>query len=208
MSDLRLILASASPYRASILKNLGLAFDQIPADIDETPAKKEAPRELALRLGLEKARKVSNGLSNDTLLDDTRGATSWIVIGSDQVCHHKGKSYGKPGDRSSAISTLSLFSGDWVTYSSSLALIRSDGKTISLVEDYECQFRDLSLPEIEAYVDLDNPWDCAGSIRIEKAAPLLMQATRGRDINTLIGLPVMALNESLQVLGHNILNFK
>lgn len=198
MSESQLILASASPYRAQILKSLGLSFEQVPADIDETPIPGEAPAQLAHRLGLEKARKVASELPRDS---------AWIVIGSDQVCHHEGLSYGKPGNRETAVGHLSRFSGDWVTYSSSLALIRNDGETITLVEDYECRFRELTRSEIEAYVDLDEPWDCAGSIRIEKAAALLMESTRGRDINTLIGLPVMALNESLGRLGHAILDF-
>ncbi len=198
MSEFRIILASGSPYRASILKSLGMTFDRVAADIDETPIENEEPRKLAQRLGLEKARKVADSIN----MKDP-----WLVIGSDQVCHHLGTVYGKPGNREKAVRQLAAFSGNKVIFSSSLAIICSDGRKISLVEDYECQFRELDLSEIERYVDLDQPFDCAGAIRIEKAAALLMSDTCGRDINTLLGLPVMALRESLAILGCNIFDF-
>lgn len=195
MTDTSLILASASPYRAAILKDLGLSFSQVPADIDESPLKDEPPTALAERLGLEKARKVASTLDP---------AESWLVIGSDQVCHHNGQVYGKPGDRTHAMEHLSTFSGNSVTFSTSLALVTADGRELSLVEDYECRFRNLTRAEIEQYLDLDEPWDCAGAIRIEKSAALLMESTRGRDVNALVGIPVMALREALAELGHDI----
>lgn len=198
MYEFSLVLASGSPYRAAILRDLGLDFTQVPANIDESPLKSEEPRQLAERLGREKALAVVETL-------DPNG--KWVVIGSDQVCHHRGIAYGKPGNRKTAIAHLTTFSGDWVTYSSSLVLISSDGQTCSRVEDYECCFRTLYAKDIENYVDRDQPWDCAGAIRIEKSAALLMTTTRGRDINTLMGLPVMALRDALADIGHDIISF-
>jgi len=198
MTDMSLILASSSPYRAAILKDLGLSFSRVAANIDESPLPGEGPRALAARLGLEKARKVASQLDP---------GESWVVIGSDQVCHHQGQVYGKPGNRARAIDHLTAFSGDWVTFSTSLALVTADNRETSLVEDYECRFRDLTRAEIERYVDLDEPWDCAGAIRIEKSAPLLMESTLGRDINVLVGIPVMALREGLAELDYDIFDF-
>ncbi len=198
MYEFSLILASGSPYRAAILRDLGLDFNQVPADIDESPLEAEDPRQLAQRLGREKALAVAETLNPKE---------KWVVIGSDQVCHHRGIAYGKPGNRETAIAHLTTFSGDWVTYSSSLDLVSSDGQTLSLVEDFECCFRALSAQDIEDYVDRDQPWDCAGAIRIEKGAALLMTTTLGRDINTLMGLPVMALRDALAEIGHDINNF-
>ncbi|MBL6690696.1 MAG: septum formation protein Maf [Pseudomonadales bacterium] len=198
MTETSLILASASPYRATILNDLGLSFSQVPADIDESPLEDEQPMALAARLGLEKARKVASTLDP---------AGSWLVIGSDQVCHHNGQVCGKPGDRTHAIEHLSTFSGDWVTFSTSLALVACDGREFSLVEDYKCRFRDLTRTEIEQYLDLDEPWDCAGAIRIEKSAALLMESTQGRDVNALVGIPVMALREALAEFDLDIFDF-
>ena len=203
MSGTDLILASASPYRADILRSLGLAFTQTAVNVDETPRSTEDPRALAERLGLAKAQAVA-------ALQPSKQSSNgkpWLVIGSDQVCHHRGDLYGKPGNRETAIRQLRAFNGDRVTFSSSLALIASDGRQLSRVEDYECRFRQLSDQEIADYIDLDQPWDCAGAIRIEQGAALLMETTLGRDIHTLQGLPTMALREMMAELGYSIFDF-
>ena len=199
MSDTNLILASGSASRADILQGLGLSFTQTAADVDETAKATENPRELAERLGLAKAQAVAALQPSD--------GKPWLVIGSDQVCHHLGNRYGKPGNRETAIRQLGSFSGEWVTFSSSLALVASDGRQLSLVEDYKCRFRELSHREIADYIDLDKPWDCAGAIRMEKGAALLMDTTLGRDINTLLGFPVMAMRELMAELGYSIYDF-
>jgi septum formation protein len=194
-----LILGSTSPYRKQLLANLGVTFTQMQPDTDENPNPGEDPGSMALRLGVSKAQSVADRLQNEA---------HWICIGSDQVCHLDGALYGKPGTSEQAALQLTAFSGRWVTFSTSLALIASDGQTFNAVEDYECHFRILSSDEIDTYIQLDQPLDCAGSIKVEQAGVSLLQDTRGRDINSLYGLPLMLLSEALRSFDHSVLDFR
>ena len=194
----RLILGSTSPYRKKLLASLGVTFTQMPPDTDERPNPGENAGSLALRLGASKAQSVADQLQNES---------NWICIGSDQVCHIEHRFYGKPGTAEQAALQLSAFSGRWVTFSTSLALIASDGQTFSAVEDYECRFRTLSSHEIDTYIKLDQPLDCAGSIKVEQAGVSLLCDTRGRDINSLYGLPLMLLSEALGSFSYSIFDF-
>jgi len=194
----RLILGSTSSYRKKLLESLGVTFAQMPPDTDERPYAQENPRSLALRLGVSKAQSIADQLQNEA---------NWISIGSDQVCHFGNKFYGKPGTAEQAALQLTAFSGCWVTFSTSLALIASNGQTFSAVEDYECRFRTLSSKEINTYIKLDQPLDCAGSIKVEQAGVSLLCDTRGRDVNALYGLPLMLLTEALHSFSYNIFDF-
>ena len=193
-----LILGSNSPYRKKLLANLGVTFTQIQPNTDETPNEEEDPRSLSLRLGVSKAQSVANQLNKEA---------RWICIGSDQVCHLGRTLYGKPGTAEQAAIQLTTFSGCWVTFSTSLALITSDGQTFSAVEDYECRFRTLSRNEIDNYIQLDRPLDCTGSIKAEQAGVSLLCDARGRDINSLYGLPLMLLSEALESFSYSIYDF-
>ncbi|MGV0036342.1 MAG: Maf family protein [Candidatus Azotimanducaceae bacterium WSBS_2022_MAG_OTU7] len=195
----RLILASTSPYRKQLLANLGVTFTQIAPATDESPHEGESPDLLARRLGISKARSVADQLQNEA---------NWICIGSDQVCHLDGTLYGKPGMPEQAALQLAAFSGCWVTFSTSLALLTSDGQQFTAVEDYECRFRTLSADEIDTYVQFDQPLDCAGSIKVEQAGVSLLQDARGRDINSLYGLPLMLLSEALRSFSYSVFDFK
>ena len=93
------------------------------------------------------------------------------------------------------------------SFCTSLALITSDGRAFSAVEDYECRFRTLSGNEIKSYIQLDQPLDCAGSIKVEQAGVSLLCDTRGRDINSLYGLPIMMLSEALKSFSYSIYDF-
>ena len=195
----RLILGSTSPYRKQLLANLGVTFTQRRPDTDESPNQGEAPSSAALRLGASKAQSVADQLQNEA---------HWICIGSDQVCHLEGTLYGKPGTAEQAALQLASFSDRWVTFSTSLALIASDGQTFSAVEDYECCFKTLSSNEIDTYIQLDQPLDCAGSIKVERAGVSLLRDTRGRDINSLYGLPLMLLSEALHSFSYSVFDFR
>ena len=194
----RLVLGSTSTYREKLLASLGVTFTQMQPDTDERPNQGEDPRSLALRLGISKAQSIANQLQNEA---------HWICIGSDQVCHLGRTLYGKPGTVEQATVQLTAFSSCWVTFSTSLALITSDGQTFSAVEDYKCRFRTLSSTEIDTYIQLDQPLDCAGSIKIEQAGVSLLCDARGRDVNSLYGLPLMLLCESLKSFSYSIFDF-
>jgi MAF protein len=132
---------------------------------------------------------------------------NYLVIGSDQVCHLDNQAYSKPGNNETAIRHLQAFSGRWVTFSTSLVLLNSSGERKDHVEDFRILFRRLTLAEIEYYVALDQPLDCAGAIKVEKAGVSLLSDTRGRDINSLYGLPLIALCDGFAELGYSIKDF-
>lgn len=195
----RLILGSTSAYRKALLDQLGIKFYQQAPTTDETPKKSETASHLATRLAAEKARSVG---------DQQPAGDGWIVIASDQVCHLDGQIFGKPGSFDLAVRQLQQFSGHWVTFSTALTLLSSEGRQSEGIEDYEILFKPLSHRQIESYLHRDQPWDCAGSIKVEKAGITLLNSTEGRDINTLYGLPLMLLTERMTLLGYEILDFK
>ena len=96
---------------------------------------------------------------------------------------------------------LRLCSDQWVTFTSAFCLA-SAGKILLVEhEDYAVQFRALTDAEIARYLTLEQPYDCAGSIKAEGLGIALMASTRGQDINTLYGLPLMRLAQRLRERG-------
>ncbi|MCS4503320.1 Maf family nucleotide pyrophosphatase [Arhodomonas aquaeolei] len=186
----RLVLGSGSPYRAALLEHLGLSFEQRSPEIDEGRHGDESPSALVVRLAAEKARAAGAGL------DDA------LVIGCDQLACLDGHVLGKPGDRAGAIAQLRAGSGRRVGFLVGLALLDTrTGALAERLETVDVVFRNLSAAEIERYVDRDRPWDCAGAFRAEGLGIALFEAIEGRDPNTLVGLPLIALAELLREAG-------
>ncbi len=196
MTTPELILASSSPYRKALLENLGLKPDAVSPGVSEEHLAEELPAARAARLGLAKARAVSGRLTGPG-----------VVVGSDQVCHLDLEIYGKPGNHERAMAQLSDFSGKWVTFSTSIAMINDEGREVVDTEDYAVLFRELDESAIEQYLRLDQPYDCAGSIKAESLGISLIQDTRGRDINVLYGLPIMRFIELLPELQLDLFRF-
>nr|WP_086940776.1 nucleoside triphosphate pyrophosphatase [Thaumasiovibrio occultus] len=187
-----LVLASSSPFRRALLEKLGLPFEAFSPDIDESPQAGEQPQQLVERLSIEKAQAC-----------ETRFGDHWI-IGSDQICVIDGKIVGKPHTRDNAIAQLSAASGQSITFYTGLALYSSGTKEcFSLVEPFVVHFRELTDAEIANYVDKEQPLFCAGSFKSEGLGICLFDRLEGRDPNTLIGLPLIALNELLRKAGLN-----
>ncbi|GKX58171.1 Maf family protein [Leminorella grimontii] len=193
-----LILASTSPYRQSLLSKLALPFTALAPDVDETPLPGESADELVVRLSKLKAQAVA--LKHPQSL----------VIGSDQVCVLNGQIAGKPLTRENAVAQLTLASGNAVTFYTGLCLYIPQTKTYRTVcEPFIVHFRTLSKDEIEAYVDKEQPLYCAGSFKSEGLGITLFERLEGRDPNTLVGLPLIALNRLLLEAGVNpLLNNK
>lgn len=189
---MQLILASGSPYRKALLARTGLPFLVAPADIDESRGPGEDIDAYVARLSLAKARKVA---------EVHRTA---LVIGSDQACVLDGEILGKPGHADAAFQQLRRCAGRRLAFRTGLALVGVEkGIEQVHVEAFEVLFRSLSDAEIRHYLALDAPFDCAGSFKIEGAGILLFEETRGRDFNSLIGLPLIALADMLIRAGLN-----
>lgn len=186
----KLVLGSSSVYRRQLLARLGLAFTVDSPAIDETPRTDEKPRALALRLARSKARRVA---------ERHPGA---IVIGSDQVADLNGKPLGKPGDFDRAKAQLRHMSGQTVSFYTALAVIRrATGFEKSVMARAKVTFRTLTDGEIERYLRIEEPYDCAGSAKSEGLGIALLEAIESDDPTTLIGLPLIRTAHLLRAAG-------
>lgn len=185
-----LVLASSSPYRSALLGRLGLPFETAVPRVDETPGRGESPQALVLRLAEAKARAVA---------PDHPQA---LIIGSDQVACIDGDILGKPGDRPRAIAQLERASGRCVVFQTGLCLLNAvTGHAQALVEPFRVHFRTLTRQRIEAYLDRERPYDCAGSFKSEGLGIALFQRLEGEDPSALVGLPLIRLLTLLESEG-------
>ena len=186
----RLILGSTSRYRRELLTRLRLPFEVEAPGVDETPRPGEAPAALARRLALEKARAVAARHPQD------------VVIGSDQVADLAGEPLGKPGDHARAVAQLQRMSGQRVVFQTALAVVRRDtGFEAVDLAAVSVTFRTLSDTEIETYLRLDEPYDCAGSARSESLGVALLSAIDSDDPTALVGLPLIRTCALLRAAG-------
>ncbi|MCL2914738.1 Maf-like protein [Shewanella corallii] len=185
----KIILASTSSFRKALLEKLHLPFITASPETDETPLDNETAESLVLRLAKAKALAVADNQSG-------------IIIGSDQVAVVDGKIIGKPLSRDKAIEQLKSQSGKTITFYTGLAVFDTASQQMQAeVEPFHVTFRKLTQAEIEAYVDAEEPWYCAGSFKSEGLGITLFDKLQGRDPNTLIGLPLILLCEHLRKLG-------
>jgi septum formation protein len=185
-----LILASTSRYRRELLTRLRLPFESIAPRVDETPRAGEAPAELALRLALAKAREVSHD------------HPTAVVIGSDQVADLDGESIGKPGSHERAVQQLTRMSGRSVVFQTAVAVVRRDtGYERASLASVRVHFRALEAAEIERYLRLEQPYDCAGSAKCETLGIALLAAIDSDDPTALVGLPLILTCDLLRAAG-------
>ncbi len=197
MTCRQLVLASTSPFRRELLSRLGIPFETINPQTDESPLPNEMPEATALRLSEAKARAVAQ-LHPDRL-----------IIGSDQVAVLDGAVYGKPGSHERAVSQLRTMRGRTVNFFTGLCLLDSrtgDARVRGIPT--LVTFRDLSDDEIENYLLRERPYNCAGSAKSEGLGIAIIARMQGDDPNALIGLPLIALcdllaDAGLPVLGSN-----
>ena len=182
-----IILASTSSYRRALLEKLGIAFECAAPDVDETPEPGESPRHLVLRLAQAKAQSLAERYPHH------------LIIGSDQVCVLDGEITGKPHTEEKACQQLMRARGTIVTFYTGLALYNSaSGHLQTECEPFDVHFRHLSEQEIVDYVRRERPLNCAGSFKSEGLGIALFDKLDGRDPNTLVGLPLIALCQMLR----------
>jgi MAF protein len=192
----QIILASSSQTRKALMDRLGLDYLAIAPDIDESSQQETHADDLAKRLAFEKARVIA-GQYPDA-----------IVIGSDQVAWRETAPQdfiGKPLTVENAIQQLQLNSGKTVYFSTGLSVQHlASGFEQTLVERYQVQFRELSLNEIQRYIEKDQPLHCAGSFKCESLGISLFSSMTGQDQTTLMGLPMIQLCKLLRQLNIQI----
>ncbi len=193
-SSPRLILGSSSTYRQELLTRLQLPFEVSVPAIDETPRTGETPEATALRLAQEKAMAVA-----------ARHPES-LIIGCDQVATLNGQQIGKPGSHDKALRQLQFMRGQRVAFHTALCLF--DGRSSRpgpeiQVEDVQTfvTFRDLPDEELDAYLRLEQPYDCAGSAKNEALGITILEKIESSDPTALTGLPLIALTGMLRRAG-------
>jgi septum formation protein len=188
------VLGSTSPYRRELLERLRIPFVVSAPGVDETPHPGEAPQALARRLALAKARAVA-ALHPEA-----------VVIGSDQVADLAGQPLGKPGEHARAVAQLRQMRGQTVIFQTALAVVclASGFEEVDLAE-VRVVFRDLSDEDIEAYLQAEKPYDCAGSAKSEGLGIALLESIDNDDPTALIGLPLIRTARLLRKAGVKLL---
>lgn len=187
-----LVLASSSNYRKALLEQLHMPFDAFSPNVDEKPLKNESAESLATRLAQQKAQAI---LNIETSIEH------W-VIGSDQTLCIEGEILGKPHTPEKAFEQLSLCSGKRVRFYTGLSLFNSQSRQhLSTCETFDVQFRALSAQQIHHYIEKEPALDCAGSFKMEGLGITLFKSLSGRDPNSLVGLPLIALCDLLEQAG-------
>jgi len=192
-SSPRLILASSSAYRQALLRRLQLDFDAISPDIDERALADETAEETALRLAEAKAEIIAKTVGEA------------LIIGSDQVATLDGQQMGKPGNHANALAQLQAMRGREVVFHTALCLLDTRARASQRVQlsnvPTVVSFRDLPDAELDAYLRIEQPYDCAGSAKNEGLGIALLASIRSEDPSALTGLPLITLVSMLRRAG-------
>jgi septum formation protein len=194
--NFRLILASSSPYRQELLSRLRFPFEAIPPHIDERPLLNESAEKTALRLAHEKAQAIATNHPDA------------IIIGSDQVVILENEQIGKPGNHVAALQQLQKMQGETVAFHTALCVIDGRNKDDKSAFQTQCcniqtlvTFRTLSDTELDAYLRIEQPYDCAGSAKNEGLGIALIEKIQSDDPTALTGLPLIALSSMLRQIN-------
>jgi len=186
-----ILLASSSRYRQGLLDRFLDDYQTVSPDIDESARDAEDPQTLATRLARSKA-EIASSINPDAL-----------IIGADQLAVLDGAVLGKPGDHQKAVEQLLAASGQSVTFLTAVCVL--DPVTRQRFEHTDTtvvRFRQFDRRLADAYLRHDQPYDCAGSFKIEGAGFVLFESVRTDDPTALVGLPMIWLAARLQELGH------
>ena len=188
-----LVLASTSRYRGELLARLRIPFTAVPPDIDETPAAGESCPQTALRLAEAKARSVRIRYPDA------------LIIGSDQVVDLDGRPLGKPGGYNHALRQLQALRGRSAVFHTAVALFDARFDRLQVLNvPTTVHFRNLPDDQLGRYLELEEPYDCAGSAKVEALGIVLTDRIDSTDPTALIGLPLIALTGMLLGAGFSI----
>lgn len=194
MQTSNLVLASSSPYRKQLLQKLHMEFITATPDIDESQHTDELPAQMALRLGKEKAAALKAAYPNH------------FIIASDQVAMLNQTQLKKPGDKNNAFKQLQQCSAKMVKFYTSVCILDSStGELKSALDICSVYFKKLSRQQIINYIDLEQPYQCAGSFKSEGLGIALFERIEGDDPNALIGLPLIKLISLLDAFNIDVL---
>ena len=185
-----IVLASSSEYRRTLLDRILTDYETFSPAIDETVDPSAVPQEFAARLARQKAEAGA------------RQHHDALIIGADQVAVLDSQVLGKPGDHHSAVEQLLAAAGKTVLFFTAVCILDPVSRTRSeYVDKTIVRFRRFDLRLAESYVRHDEPYDCAGSFRIEGAGFVLFDSVSTDDPTALVGLPMIWISSRLQELG-------
>jgi septum formation protein len=191
----QLVLASSSPYRKTVLSRLHLPFDTFSPQVDETQLPNESAMNLVQRLAELKAKAAQSVYSKA------------LIIGSDQVAVIGEMILTKPHNHDNAVKQLSAMSGKQVDFLTGLCLLNTETHRIQVdIVRFGVKFRELSIDQIENYLQHDKPYNCSGSFKSEGLGIALLERMIGSDPTAVIGLPLIRLVHMLEAEGVNVLN--
>jgi septum formation protein len=190
----QLVLASSSRYRRALLRRLPLRFSSASPEIDETPLAAERPADTAWRLSLAKAQALSARFPDA------------LLIGSDQVAALGEDRLDKPGNHANALLQLRKLSGRAADFHTAVTLLDArSGEARTHVVTCRVVFRSFGERQIESYLRIEQPYDCAGSAKSEGLGIALIERIESEDPTALIGLPLIALTTMLSQAGMPVL---
>lgn len=185
----RIILASASPRRKQYLSYLGLPFEVVVPDVDESTVEGESPEQLVRRLSKLKAQAVLQRLSDDDC----------IIIAADTVVAFEGHVLGKPKDEEDAFTMIKMLQGK-VHEVFTGCTITSGNKTSNFAVSTRVTFANLDDELIRTYVKSGESMDKAGSYALQGIAAALIKKVEG-SVSTVVGLPICEVRECLKEFG-------
>jgi len=191
----KIILASTSPYRQQLLRQLRLPFISVAPNFIEEFDPNVAPALLVRHLALGKAQSLVESYSDA------------LIIGSDQIfVDQRNRPVGKAGNLQAAFQQLKQMVGKTLCFYTGLALLDSRSGTVQTdYATFSVSFRNLMDEQIFNYLQREKPFDCAGSFKIEGLGISLMEKMEGEDYNALIGLPLIKLVSMLELAGVQVL---
>lgn len=185
-----LVLGSTSRYRRELLQRLQIPFEVAAPEVNECPLSGESPRGIAMRLALVKARAVALNFPHA------------VVIGADQVADLNGQPLGKPGTHDRAVVQLRQMRGQTVVFQTAVAVVcMESGFAQSSLASVRVTFRNLTDDEIENYLRVEQPYDCAGSAKSEGLGIALLESIESDDPTALVGLPLIRTCKMIQAAG-------
>lgn len=188
---MQIVLASASPRRQELLRQVGVSFVVEPSNVAEQVTEPMTPAKLVEHLALIKAREIA-GRRPDA-----------IVLGADTIVVVDGQVLGKPADRAEAIAMLERLAGREHLVMTGVALVQN-GRTLVSHEETAVRFGPLTRERIERYVDSGEPIDKAGAYGIQGRAAALIHSISG-DYFNVVGLPLYRTVQMLSQFGVTVL---
>lgn len=186
-----IFLASSSPYRRDLLDRFLDEYEAVSPDVDESNTENLDPASLATHLARKKAEAVSANIHRA------------LIIGADQLAVLDRTVLGKPGSHAKAVEQLMAAAGKTVTFLTAVCILDPvTRKRYEHTDTTTVRFRQFDIRLAESYLRHDEPYDCAGSFRLEGAGFVLFESVHAEDPTALIGLPMIWVADRLLALGY------